>query len=171
MEAWLNRLRAEIEQATSGLAEPDWRRGAPGRWNIAQIVEHLGKTYSGTAKMLERNLETNRSAEPGVRPATLKERIFQFLVVTMGSFPSGRKAPDFISPQTDPGPNALPKALSALERMREALALAEKRWGSKPVMAHFALGPMNASQWRKFHYVHGHHHIRQIRERLQGKAG
>jgi hypothetical protein len=33
-------------------------------------------------------------------------------------------------------------------------------------MDHLILGPLTAGQWRKFHWVHGQHHARQIRERL-----
>jgi hypothetical protein len=34
-------------------------------------------------------------------------------------------------------------------------------------MDHPFLGPLTASQWRKFHLVHGRHHARQIRERMK----
>jgi len=27
------------------------------------------------------------------------------------------------------------------------------------------LGPLTASQWRKFHWIHGRHHVKQISER------
>jgi uncharacterized protein DUF1569 len=168
MDAWLNRLRREIEHATSRLSEADWKRAPQGHWNSAQIVEHLGRTYGGTAKLLEQSLCTNQSASPGLRRATLKERVFQFLVVTLGQFPRGQKAPEFITPAHDAGPDALAKALGGLQRMSEALAAAERRWGpAAPVAIHFALGPMNAGQWTKFHYVHGHHHVKQIRGRSQ----
>jgi uncharacterized protein DUF1569 len=166
MEPWLDRLRREIEQTTEALTEQDWNRAPQGRWSIAQILDHLGKTYAGTAKMVEEALRQNQGPEPRLRPATLKERIFQFLVVTLGSFPNGRKAPDFIAPQPNCNADALPRTLSQLQRMREALVSAEQCWGSNPVAIHFVLGPLSAPQWRKLHYVHGHHHVKQIRQRL-----
>jgi hypothetical protein len=174
MEQWLDRLRREIEEATRGFGEAEWRRAPQGRWNSAQIVEHLGRTYGGTAKMLERSLSAqgNTAGKLELRAATMKERVIQFLVVSMGRFPSGQEAPAFALPEgNDAGPEALHRALGGLERMRTALAAAEQRWGSsRPVGVHVALGPMNAAQWRKFHYVHGHHHVRQILERSGSKA-
>jgi DinB family protein len=165
MEAWLDRLRSEIEETTQGLGAADWSRAPQGRWNTAQILEHLGYSYGATAKMLESSLAAG--AAPQVRAAKLSERWKQLLVVRLGYFPSGRKAPAFIVPHDDAGPDVLGRALSGLERMKVALAAAEERWGSrKPVGTHFVLGPMNPGQWRKFHYLHGHHHVLQMRERL-----
>jgi hypothetical protein len=42
----------------------------------------------------------------------------------------------------------------------------ECRFGSATkILDHPILGPLTAEQWRKFHWVHGRHHARQIRER------
>ena len=43
--AWLDRLRREIEETTQGLGVADWSRAPQGRWNTAQILEHLGHSY------------------------------------------------------------------------------------------------------------------------------
>jgi len=162
MDAWLDRLRREIEATTQGLGEAEWKRAPLGRWNSAQILEHLGRSYGATAKMLE--LSLGEGGPPPVRAAKISERLAQFLVVSLGMFPSGRKAPAFVMPQDEPGRDVLQQALSGLERMKVAMAAAEERWGSKqPVAVHFVLGPMNLGQWRKFHYLHGHHHVRQMR--------
>jgi DinB superfamily len=170
MEAWLDRLRGEIEETTQGLDAAGWSRAPQGRWNTAQILEHLGHSYGATAKMLELSLAAG--VRPEVRAAKISDRLKQFLVVTLGVFPSGRKAPAFITPHDDAGPETLGRTLSGLERMKVALAKAEERWGSRdPVGTHFVLGPMNPGQWRKFHYLHGHHHVRQMRERLGGEVG
>lgn len=167
---WLERLRSEIEATTQGLDASDFSRAPQGRWNTAQILEHLGHSYGATAKMLELSLAAG--VRPEVRSAKISERLLQLLVLTLGYFPSGRKAPAFILPHEDAGPEALGRTLSGLERMKAALASAEERWGSRdPVGAHFVLGPMNPAQWRKFHYLHGHHHVRQMRERLGNQAG
>ena len=69
-------------------------------------------------------------------------------------------------PKGAPGPEALQKALSGLERMRRALDAAEKVWGkNQRIGAHVFFGPLTIAQWKKFHYLHGHHHVKQIRER------
>jgi len=165
---WLERLRSEIEETAQGLSAADFRRAPQGRWNTAQILEHLGHSYGATAKMLELSLAAD--VRPEVRAAKISERLMQILVVSLGYIPSGRKAPAFVTPHDDAGPESLGRTLSGLERMKVALAAAEERWGSRdPVGTHFVLGPMNPAQWRKFHYLHGHHHVRQMRERLGGQ--
>jgi hypothetical protein len=32
---------------------------------------------------------------------------------------------------------------------------------------HPFIGPLTADQWRKFHWVHGRHHIRQMQDRMK----
>ena len=188
MQPWLDRLRREIEEATGGLSEGAWGRAPEGRWNSAQIVEHLGRTYGGTAKMVEKHLSGPDAAakvpgdpaktppgfapgptpgsKPTSRPVTLKQRWLQFLVIGMGQFPSERRAPSFTLPEGMPGAAALQKALSGLERMSTALDAAEQQWGSgQRIGDHVFFGPLTIAQWKKFHYLHGHHHVQQIRAR------
>jgi hypothetical protein len=169
MDAWLDRLRKEIEETTKGLSESDWSLAPNGRWNSAQILEHLGRSYGTTAKMLELSMGTG--GPPQVRAGKIPELLKKMLIVNLGIFPSGAKAPAMVTPTGDPGPVALKRALSNLERMDVAIAGAEERWGSEePIAMHFVLGPMNPAQWRKFHYVHGHHHLLQIPKRVETKA-
>jgi hypothetical protein len=167
MDAWLERLRKEITEATAGLQDVDWTRAPKGRWNSAEIIEHLGRSYGTTAKMLELSMEAGGAAP--VRSAKVQEFLTKALIVDLGIFPSGAKAPDMVKPKGDPGPVALERALSNLERMDRALAAAQERWGPGPVAIHFALGPMSPIQWRKFHYIHGHHHVMQMLKRIGTK--
>ena len=161
----MKRLRCEIEAATDGLTEQDWLRAPRGAWNSAQILEHLARSYSGTAKMVELHLGSSRP--PQLRSARLGERLRRLLVVTLGRFPSGGQAPAFVQPRGIAGAQALEQALSGLQRMSAALDAAEQRWGRRiSVGRHFLLGPMTARQWKKFHYLHGHHHMRQLRATL-----
>ncbi len=54
--------------------------------------------------------------------------------------------------------------------MGSGLDACERRFGARTkIMDHLFLGPLTASEWRKFHWVHGRHHARQIRERM-GKS-
>jgi hypothetical protein len=53
-----------------------------------------------------------------------------------------------------------------LERAGKALDESEKKWGSRAmIFTHPVLGPLTVSQWRKFHFVHTRHHMKQVRER------
>jgi hypothetical protein len=131
-------------------------------------MEHLGRSYGTTAKMLELSMGAGR---PQVRGARFSELWKKLLIVKLGVLPSGAKAPERVMPKGDPGPVALERALKNLERMDVAIAAAEELWGrAKPIAMHPILGPLNPSEWRKFHYVHGHHHLLQIRKRA-GIAG
>jgi hypothetical protein len=169
MDAWLVRLRKEIEETTAGLDDTDWSRAPEGRWNSAQILEHLGRSYGTTAKMLELAMGVGGPAR--VRSATIPEFLIKTLIVKLGIFPTGAKAPAMVTPEGDPGPLALKRALINLERMNTALATAEERWGGDaPIAMHFRLGPMSPGEWRKFHYIHGHHHLLQMRKRLGQNA-
>jgi len=169
MDAWLDRLRREIQNTTAELCQEDWNRAPRGRWNSAQILEHLARSYGTTAKMLE--LAMGVGGPPQVRQATALERLLRLLVVKMGILPSGAKSPAMVLPKGDCGPVALERALNNLERMKAAILSAEQRWGSEgPIALHPLLGPLSATQWRKFHYVHGHHHLRQVRMRSTAKG-
>jgi hypothetical protein len=165
MNPWLDRLREEIEESTRGLSDSEWKLAPKGRWSSAEILEHLGRTYGTTAKMLE--LSMNGGNGPQDRTAKVPELLLKILIVDLGIFPSGAKSPALVTPKGDAGPVALKRALSNLDRMDIAITEADKRWGDgNPIAMHPLLGPLSAGQWRKFHYLHGHHHVRQIWKRL-----
>lgn len=158
-----------MEATTRGLCDSDWNRGPEERWCSAQIIEHLGRSYGTTAKMLE--LSMGVGGPPQVRAAKLPELLKKLLVVNLGMYPHGAKAPAMVTPKGDSGPVALERAFRNLERMDAAIAAAAERWGSEyPIAMHPILGPLNPAQWRKFHYVHGHHHLLQIQKRVGEKA-
>ncbi|HEY3972851.1 MAG TPA: DUF1569 domain-containing protein [Candidatus Sulfotelmatobacter sp.] len=48
------------------------------------------------------------------------------------------------------------------------IARCEKQQGrSRKLLDHPILGPLTGNQWRKFHLVHGLHHVKQIRRLRQ----
>jgi hypothetical protein len=47
--------------------------------------------------------------------------------------------------------------------MDKAIAECESRYGKATrLLDHPVLGPLTAHQWRRFHVVHGKHHVKQI---------
>jgi hypothetical protein len=63
-------------------------------------------------------------------------------------------------------PGSLQKVDNALAVMDARLMDAERQFGSTVrVLDHPGLGPLNAQQWRRFHYVHTVHHLKQVKER------
>ena len=140
------------------------RRG-PEKWTIQQIVEHLLLSYESTCSVVEGRI--GKGTPTKSRP-TVPQRVGQLVVVKVGRFPHGRVAPAVVTPAE---PTA--RMMSAREldgRVAEELfpmdalfAEAERMWGaSQRCVTHGALGAMSIDQWRRFHLVHGEHHLRQI---------
>ena len=165
MNSYLERLRQELEEATGSASATDLGRAPVGKWSPAQILEHLLLTYKSTNRGLEKCLEQGASL---ANRATLKDRMATMLVVNLGYIPRGRKAPERAMPQ-GMSPDDVQQALvPALEKMAATLDDCERRFGvDAKIMDHPFLGPLTANQWRKFHWVHGRHHARQIRERIK----
>ena len=167
MNSYLERLRKELEDATGGVSVEQLARAPAGKWSAAQILEHLFLTYKHTNRGLEKCVE---QGAPSATPATLKDRLATMLVVNLGYLPEGRKAPERTTPRGMP-PEEVRQALAAeLQGMGSALDEGERRFGVRTkILDHPILGPLTADEWRRFHWVHGRHHARQIRERI-GKS-
>jgi hypothetical protein len=136
----------------------------PNKWSIQQIVEHLFLTYSSTETAINARLakRTPTRATPN-----FANRITQFAVTRCGYFPTGRPAPSIVTPQptTHPlsGENLTQSAAEHLARLDLLFNEAESLFGPASQCAtHNVLGPLNIDQWRKFHLVHGQHHLKQI---------
>jgi Protein of unknown function (DUF1569) len=167
MNSYLERLRQELEEATARARTSDLERTSAGKWSPAQILEHLLLTYKSTNRALEKCLE---QGAPLATRATLKDRMATLLVVNLGYIPGGRKAPERATPRGMPPEEVRQAFVPALEKMAASLDDCEHRFGAgTKILDHPFLGPLTANEWRKFHWVHGRHHARQIRERM-GKA-
>jgi len=167
MNSYLERLQRELESATEGATAADLNQGPAGKWTAAQVLEHLLLTYKNTNKGIGRCLETG---VPLATSATLKHRFGTLLVVGLGYLPGGRKAPERATPRGLPAADIQQAIFPEIQRMDSGLRDCEARFGpASKIMDHPFLGPLTAAQWRKFHWVHGRHHARQIRQRL-GKS-
>jgi hypothetical protein len=139
-------------------------RGRRTPWTTQDVVEHLLLTYRNTKVLFDRYLERN---SPSKRPVTAKHRFLQFLVVRCGGFPRGVSAPDHAQPGKSGMPPMTGEELAALMRsdLEELDAKLEKcrqAFGKQPFAPHFIFGPLTANQWRRFHFVHGRHHLAQL---------
>jgi hypothetical protein len=163
MDANLARCLAVLTSATQGLSNAHAKQRVDGRWSIAEIVEHLQRAYAGTARGLERIVETGT---PLATPLTLRQQLRIFVVVTVGYFPPGRAAPKHVVPtglvELDA---ALGAARESLERLDRAADAARRRFGTLKVLDHPILGAFTVNQWHRFHWIHTRHHERQIRDR------
>jgi len=79
--------------------------------------------------------------------------------------PEGRKAPAATTPRGLPSNEVLAEIWTNLDAMEDAIERCERQFGAKvKIVNHPILGPLNATGWRKFHWVHARHHAKQIEE-------
>ena len=163
MHAHLERCLSIVLDATKdGGAECAVRRD-PNKWSVVEVVEHLARAYSGTAKGFERCLE---KGAPLATPPTIKQRLVQFGLINLGYFPEGRQAPKHIIPSGELDLGAVITAVRRdLARLDDAAIKTRRALGTGKMLDHPLLGALTVEQWLKFHVVHSQHHARQIASR------
>ena len=156
MDSCAEQTYRAIESTTRGITAAELAWHSEGKWNAAQVLEHLSLTYTGTTKMARR---LAAGEHPPKLPRTWRNRLFTFVTVTIGYLPSGRKSPEMVVPGQGTDPETLLKNLAAMD---EALSECERRHGPNVAAEHPILGPLTIPQWRKFHCVHANHHMKQV---------
>jgi hypothetical protein len=160
MNKWLAQIESMLTSATAGMTEEQLVWHPEGKWSTAQILEHLAKTYTGTARGFEKALAANKSLATRARPWQHFARI---TVVHLGYFPPGRKSPEVVVPNGGwTGEHAVKTIREELLRLYQAQEKAEKVSPAVPIVDHPVMGPLTPAQWAKFHYVHAKHHMKQI---------
>ena len=168
MDFYLQRLQNAIGAVTSGMTfDMLARRPQPDKWSVAEVLEHLYLTYTGTIRGFENCLAAGK---PLARAQNWKDLARTSVVVGLGYLPEGRKSPKNAEPRGLPCDRVLAEFDQKIVAMDAVIATAEEKFGSQvPLVDHPILGPLRAGQWRKFHWVHGRHHLKQL-ERLRGAA-
>jgi DinB superfamily len=162
----LQRLQGEIASAVAGLSAEQLTWHPPGKWSAAEVLEHLYLTYTGTAKGFSRILEAGK---PQVTAATWRQRGRRRAVLGLNYLPSGREAPQFTRPRGTSGEKVQAQIGLRIAEMDDMIALCEGKFGSSSkLLDHPILGPLTGGEWRKFHLVHGLHHVKQIRRLRKG---
>jgi len=160
MDSYLQQLHAAITSVTGGMTVEQLTQRPEGKWCAAEILEHLYYTYTGTIKGMELCLETGK---PRARTPTLKERLQILWVIEAGFFPEGRTAPERTRPRGLSAEEVLRQVGPTIIAMDDVIAQCEARFGKRTLVRdHPILGPLSCRQWRKFHWVHGQHHLKQI---------
>jgi glutathione S-transferase len=162
----LEQCRAALRASLDGVTAATAGEAPDGKWSIAGIIDHLDLAYMGTTAAIERRLEKGTPLEP--RPMTVRQRIGRLLILRLGSvlFPTGREAPKHLVPQgrrfAEVSAVIEPHLLVLDQRLKQA-ALA---FGSRaPVANHPFLGPCSVADWRRFHWSHTRHHLKQVAAR------
>ncbi len=161
----LEQLKVELCGALRGLDKSQTQLrsgGRPESWTIQQICEHLRLTYAKTQEAMGVRLA---KGVPTSTRVTLKGRFWQTIITRGRYFPPNRKAPKIVWPGTcEPleGEAMFTVVAAELDSMARAIDEVELRLGCGRTVNHAVLGPMSMAQWRRFHLVHGRHHVRQI---------
>ena len=161
MDFYLERLQNAIVSVTEGISAGLLQQHPEGKWCTAEILEHLYLTYTGTIKGFERCLQAGK---PLARVPTWNDRLRTFVVVGIGHLPEGRTAPKNATPRGLPPEQVLADVVEKIGAMDAVIAQAEEKYGKcARLLDHPILGPLQGRQWRKLHWVHGLHHVKQMR--------
>ncbi len=159
MDSLLEELRQALESTVEGMSNQQMSWHPAEKWSAAEVLEHLYLTYTGTIKGFERVLTAGK---PVVGQASVKQRLRTLVVLRFNHLPNGRKAPKQTVPRGIDLETVRGEVVRKLDEMDGIIAQCEARFGHGKVLDHPILGPLTAAQWRKFHWIHGHHHVKQI---------
>lgn len=150
-----------MQEAIATITAGQLGRRVGASWSVAQILDHLNLTYVRTIGNLEHSLQSGNPSSGQDRGRTRWQRL---LITRLGWFPSGRRAPERVLPREAPPEQIASEVIKNLTRMDGLIGQCELRFGPKPIADHPLLGPLTAREWRAFHYSHGKHHEKQIRQ-------
>ncbi len=159
MDSLLEELKDALESAVEGMSNQQMSWHPAEKWSAAEVLEHLYLTYTGTTKGFERVLIAGK---PTAGRASVKQRLRTLVVLRFNHLPNGRKAPKQAVPRGLDSKTVRAEVVQKLEAMDGIIAQCDARFGHGKVLDHPILGPLTAAQWRKFHWIHGHHHVKQI---------
>jgi Protein of unknown function (DUF1569) len=160
MDSRLEKLKQSLESAVEGMSSEQLSWHPPGKWCAHEVLEHLYLTYTGTIKGFEKVIT---SGKPLTTPASMKHRLRSLVVLGFGHLPEGRKAPTNTQPKGLPAENVRNDVVAKIAAMDAIIAQCEARFGQRvQLLDHPILGPLTATQWRKFHLLHGMHHQKQL---------
>lgn len=159
MDFYLQRALDAVERETRGMPVEQLAWHREGKWSAAEVLEHLSLAFSSTSKAMERALEQGR---PAKKRATARQWVATLVVVKLGYFPAGRQAPEWTLPRGLEAAHAVETIRTELIEMDVKIGEAQAKLGKGVVAVHPIIGPLTASQWRKFHWEHTRHHMKQI---------
>jgi hypothetical protein len=139
------------------------------KWNAQQVIEHLVLGYRMTTEALETSLKKGRLSRKHRR--TYLQWSLQMMILSFGAMPHGVPALEETMPKPGGFPAMSGRELTYLlqreiEAMDTVLDACRRRFGIERVGIHPFLGPLRVDQWRRFHAVHGVHHLSQLQSIL-----
>jgi Protein of unknown function (DUF1569) len=176
MHAVLERVVCQIANEMSGLDAETTQLHPHGRtykWNAQQVVEHLVLGYRLTTGALETRLNKGHLSRDRTR--TYLQWSLQLMILSFGALPRGVPALDETMPAAGRFAVMNGRQLGELLRqeidaMDTALDRCRRKFGMERVATHPWLGALRVDQWRRFHVVHGLHHLTQLRSVIEQVA-
>jgi len=143
------------------------------KWSAQQVVEHLVLGYRLTSSALETRLNKGRLSRK--RKRTYLQWSLQLMILTFGKLPRGVPALDELMPVAGSFAamdgqqlgNLIRQEMDAMDKLFDAC---RRKFGMERVAVHPFLGPLRVDQWRRFHVVHGLHHLTQLRSVIEQVA-
>ena len=160
MDSRLDELQESLQSAVEGMSSEQLSWHPPGKWCAAEVLEHLYLSYIGTIGGFARVM---RSGKPLATRASMRQRALTLVVLGLSHIPAGLKAPPIVQPKGLPAEQVRREMGEQIVAMDAIIGQCEARFGRRVrLLDHPILGPLNATQWRKLHVVHGQHHLKQL---------
>jgi hypothetical protein len=168
LERVVNQISSEVRHLDADATQLH-PKGLVYKWSAQQVVEHLVMGYRLTTEALEKRLKKGRLSRKQSR--TYLQWSLQMMMLSFGVMPQGVPALDETTPKPGHFAPMTGRELSDLlrgeiEAMDSALDACRRRFGIERVGVHPFLGPLRVDQWRRFHALHGEHHLTQLRSVL-----
>jgi hypothetical protein len=169
MHAVLERVVSEISREVLALDAETTQlhpNGLKYKWSAQQVVEHLVLGYRLTSGALETRLNKGRLSRNQRR--TYLQWSLQLMILTFGNLPRGVPALEETVPVAGrfaamDGQRLGDLMRQEIDAMDGLLDACRRKFGIERVAIHPFLGPLRVDQWRRFHVVHGLHHLAQLR--------
>jgi hypothetical protein len=170
MHAVLERVVSQISSEMRGLDAETTQLHPYGfiyNWSAQQVVEHLVLGYRLTSSALENRLSKGRLSRNHKR--TYLQWSLQLMILTFGRLPRGVPALDETMPVAGSfaamdGQQLVKLLRQEIDAMDAMFDRCRRKFGMERVAVHPFLGPLRVDQWRRFHALHGLHHLQQLRE-------
>jgi hypothetical protein len=168
MHPLLEQLKRNLDSAIEGMSEEQLAWHPALKWSTTEVLEHLYLSYTGTTRGFEKVMEAGK---PLATHGSFRRHVRAFVVFGFDYLPSGREAPAPTRPKGLPAEKVRNGFSEKLAAMDSIIEQCEARLGSRTqLLDHPFLGPLTAGQWRKFHWLHGMHHQKQILRLRKGAS-
>lgn len=176
LAAWwdeLEQIRLDVRELTAGLAPDQWAwRPAPGKWSIAECIDHLSVTGTAAGRYQRDALEANR-ARTGHGPFSLG--IFgRWMVRMVGPNPKRpMPGPAVFAPRSDLVPATVLADFEATQDLLQGLVADSEGVDLGAIRARSAASTLiriNLAAWFTANIAHEHRHLQQIRGLLAHPA-